>query len=429
MKKKRSVSITLLAVLFCFAYFCRADENTHKTCSYFGIDITKIENSYCTAADTVKISFTVPMPADVTVYQGQKLITTCDANNAEPASFTINPKTLTPGQNTFTLQPTHKLIKPAEFSITLINPNDINHSHLKYFGYYHSNGFPPGEKTEYLDDIIALNHTNVAYIHFSNSEKYDLQELKRTLKKVKGTNVRLIISVWNVFFLYNPDTQKTKYASGLTTLQKDWQKRWADFKATIKGYEENIYAFYFDEPYWLGIAEDDFIMVTGDCIKKDYPNIGRMTCLSLMALYPPAWDYVGNPSISKNYIQLITDIAFDTYNPDWETHGRFGDYGRYMNMLKTIAPGKRYWIVPKVFTDSNHPTIDAVYDQYLNWLNLAILDKQVVGILNFSYCSGKPKGDWGKGAPEYFFDPEHELYSPKLKNLLDTTGKKITKKR
>ena len=103
----------------------------------------------------------------------------------------------------------------------------------------------------------------------------------------------------------------------MVKLKKDWRKNWWELKNAIAGYEEYIYAFYFDEPYWTGISEEDFRFVTGEVLAKEYPHIPRMGCLAFCSMTTEGWPNIDHPIITSRYIEYLTDISFNLYEFDW----------------------------------------------------------------------------------------------------------------
>jgi len=389
------------------------------------LKIVRIENSYLEAGGTARVEIVVPFDTNVAVYRTEgadkKLLREYnDVLRGKSFTIDINSCELKPGDNRFTLRPAHCNISSADFVISLVDTNDKDTSHLKYFGYYHSNGFPVNNAV--LDKVMALNHTNVCHVEFKNAE-----QLSEALRKVKGTNAKLIIGLWGTFFTQQEGSyEKYWFGSGRIKLKKDWQKNWSEFKKAIKGYEDYIYAFYIDEPYWIGISEEDFIFVTRDVFAKEYPDLRRMSCLAANSVYTKGFPNVEHPPISSEYIEYLTDIAFDLYELDWQKDGLFGEYGLHTNSMKAIAKNNpRIWVIAKTFIGNAgpHKKTSDLYDEYQRYIDFAIADKSVVGILNFSFCSGNQE-NWGIGAQE-FFDPNNKNYDKKLFDIIDKAGKAI----
>jgi hypothetical protein len=102
----------------------------------------------------------VPFNTSVTVYRVEgdvkkPLREYKDILRGKPFTIDINSVDLKPGDNRFTLRSAHRNTSGADFVISLVDTKDKDISHLKYFGYFHSNGYPIDNSV--LDKVMAFN--------------------------------------------------------------------------------------------------------------------------------------------------------------------------------------------------------------------------------------------------------------------------------
>ncbi|MFR1553124.1 MAG: hypothetical protein ACLSTV_00375, partial [Coriobacteriales bacterium] len=121
-------------------------------------------------------------------------------------------------------------------------PENTNEN-LKYFAYFHSDGFNGGE--EYFSDIAALNNANVMMINSAAEVAVGVERLRQT----REFGMQAFVTLHGLF----QNQQVGKLGSAL--LSPSWLTNWRIIK---KNYQEfiddgTILGFYFDEPYWNGI--------------------------------------------------------------------------------------------------------------------------------------------------------------------------------
>jgi len=279
------------------------------------------------------------------------------------------------------------------------NPN------LKYFGYYHTDGF--GGSPQYFSDIGALGNSNVGWITWSDSSG------KSEVYKCKQNGMQAIVMLPGTQFFDNSNSSAAGHVQS-QPLAAGYQSNWAylknEFNQTMgDGTKilDNIFAFYFDEPYWWGVQTDAFRTVT-KMITDDYPTKHMMVCMTSMDI--GASTYGNIPLVPDNYYEYCTDLGYDNYGvgPNfWNDTQRI----QWLGLLKAKANNNQMlWEVPKAmeatpYTFHADGMIEALKGAYTE----AITDKRFAGILCFSYATGINTGDWGYGL-ESFFRPDGDFY-------------------
>lgn len=279
--------------------------------------------------------------------------------------------------------------------------------HLKYFGYYHANGFnlkAPG----YIPEIGILGNSNVAIIGTLTDEA----EIKLVLQSCAKYKIKAFITAYDCFFQWKPGKigQSTRYGN--------WKLRWKLLKKAIQGYEDHVIGFYFDEPYWCGVKEEDFHLAT-KTIHRDFPNKRILACTTALELDPTTFKS-NIPEVSGTYYKYVTDCTFDYYAP-WEEI----DYPAVYEKLKAkTGNNKSYWLIPWLFTRPSGGCTSQVLEQHLiNMYSLALSDPKCVGLLPFTFAS-LHVSDVKDGGHE-FFNPASPIYAPDLKKLHLEIGRSI----
>ena len=114
-------------------------------------------------------------------------------------------------------------------------PENTN-KNLKYFGYFHSDGF--GQKqSSYVNEIAALGNANMAMINSA----FTVDEVKKDLADVKNGCMKAILSIHGLF--NGGATGKLDTAH----LKSDYQAVWTAYQSEIQSFIDDgtIYAFYF----------------------------------------------------------------------------------------------------------------------------------------------------------------------------------------
>ena len=290
-------------------------------------------------------------------------------------------------------------------------PENTN-KNLKYFGYFHSDGF--GQKqSSYVNEIAALGNANMAMINSA----FTVDEVKKDLTDVKNGGMKAILSIHGLF--NGGATGKLDTAH----LKSDYQAVWTAYQSEIQSFIDDgtIYAFYFDEPRWNGIGEEDFRTLTS-YLRETVPTVGTMACMTAMDI--GIGNYGGVGECSEKYMEYCTDVMFDSY-ADWNDETR----REYLGKLKAKANDDAWiWGCPKGFeaepeVNDVKKMVDHIKGQYTE----AIQDERYAGIISFSYASGTEEGDWGYGLAD-FFDDQNDYYSKELKDLYIEIGCAVTGK-
>lgn len=278
----------------------------------------------------------------------------------------------------------------------------------QYFGYYHGDGFPSGTPWHFAP-LAELGNSNVMLIN----SRHEPDDLKRMLDWLAARRCRFIISVADCFFCGG---QQSILASGRR--QEDWLQRWMQCRELLQPYEELLLGFYFDEPYWNGVREDDFRDVTR-MIRRQYPHKKVMACLTALELAPEAFGYP-IAAAGSSYYEFITDGAYDVYKK-WD----FFLYGYLHEKLKQLLPaGAAVWHIVWGFTNETKDSApSALIENLLHFYAMTKADPHCAGMLVFSYASGDA-GDWGSGM-DRMLDPEHRLYDAALRSLHVQVGKAV----
>lgn len=287
---------------------------------------------------------------------------------------------------------------------TANNQKPVVESHVKYFGYYHTDGF---QSSDYIDEIGELGNSNIAMINGS----YNVDTLKTMLAKCRKYKMEAYVNIYDVFF------ECKTGAIGMSSMHNDWEVRWETFAKGIADNCDDIIGFYFDEPYWNGAKEEDFIKTT-KMIRLAYPDKRILVCATAKEID------AGHPAneVSPQYYQYVTDATYDLYSR-WDEYDRT----RLNEKLKSkLNNGQKIWLIAWGFAQGNYRSTETLCDSLEKSYDFALKEKDCEGILVFSYASGDA-GDWGSGM-DRFFDKDNKLFDPQLKNVHIDIGKKITGK-
>lgn len=285
--------------------------------------------------------------------------------------------------------------------------------HLKYFGYFAVNCSLEGTKED-ISSLAALNNSNVMFLFNVQKECLDL---------VKKNNIKIL--AWPGPYIFEgagPGPRR-----GSTHLKANWQEGWERFKNDIKGFEDVIYAFYFEEPWWYGISEGDILTITNK-MKQDFPNIGRFAIEAGVSLTADlkTKNPTQIPKVYKRYYQNFTDLGVDVYG---DASHNFSDWNRifyswfFDELYNALSVSdQKIWVIPQAYWMDDHPNftrLTEIFNTYYN--NFASPYPRVMGILNFLYS---PSPCCGHSVKE-FTDPTSPVYNEQYRILHLDTGRAI----
>ena len=279
------------------------------------------------------------------------------------------------------------------------NPN------LQYFGYFHSDGFR--SQGSYIEEISTLKNSNVVLINsaFSNTIACERIELAKSL------GFKVIFSVHGFF------TGGQIKVANSATLVENYQDVWQETTTALAEYiaDGTILAFYFDEPAWNGVKEEDFRTVT-KMIRETYPEIKVLTTMTVYDI--GVAKYEGYPEINASYNEYCTDVSYDSY-AKWNDETR----RLYIEALKSKATNNQYiWGCATGFSNNPEQTHE-LYNAIKGMYTEAIQEPRYAGILPFSYADGL-EGDWGYGLHS-FFNNTSDYYDRELKQLYINIGREV----
>lgn len=276
------------------------------------------------------------------------------------------------------------IIALALICFSLLSPQSA-HATLQYFGYYNVNGLPPDSRS-HIPEIGARGNTNIAIITVSDTTKLPLY-----LSQMRQNKIFAILGVTAMFESPN------------------WEQNWTSIKDAIKGNEDIIYGFYFDESAWRGVSATNFRMYTSR-IRSDFPSKATML---IEGGVPIAWG-----TMPEGYLDYITDFGFDFYTTV-ESH----PWINYLQMYEKIyhlSAYKKVWLVPDGYGYPPSPTsnLATILDNYYQH---ALTHSEVIGMIVFRY----DPGDGSYYTIQDVLNPTSQFYNPTVVNAHDTIGKAI----
>lgn len=283
-------------------------------------------------------------------------------------------------------------------------PNNRPNSNLQYFGYYHMDGYQNPDP-KYLPFVGGLENSNVAI--FSSWARGTT--LQNHINLADSNGMKVLLNVYDFFFQWSPGGM----GDGSGALHNDWELYYSGLKDTLAGYEDKLLGFYFDEPWWCGVSEADFRMVTA-LLRQDFPDHKVVSISAVADLDMQNTGY----EMSSDYIEFVTDVGFDYYGDDLAT----GQHGLLLSALKLKADrGQDIWLVPRGFSRNAAETPFVLQNHLLHYYKLALQEPRVVGIVPFTMPTG---GDWSTGLYE-FMNPASAKYDPYLAQAHVQVGKSV----
>lgn len=289
-------------------------------------------------------------------------------------------------------------------------------TNLKYFGYYHSDGY---NSKSYFDEIEALDNSNIFLLNATNSPA----TMSNRLEDVRSRGYKAFITP--VLFENMGTTVKWP---GIANFIDGWQDAFINLVEGIREYIEDgtVYGIYYDEPIWNGIKESDFRECTkfmSEYFAEHFDNTGRggepVAIIHCMTVYDIGYGKApGFKKIDKSTNDYCTDVAYDAY-------GAWNDAERNEMLWRTkwVSPDNaKIWGCATGALEGNTPeltnklitSIEGMYEE-------AIWDPRYVGILMFTYPNG---GDWTYGSKQ-FITPGSADYLYEVRKAQIDYGRKI----
>jgi hypothetical protein len=285
------------------------------------------------------------------------------------------------------------------------NPN------LKYFGYFHADGF--GGYGECYDVIDGLQNSNVYVVNSAWNADQLIQDLE--LARARG------MKVWGT--LHGGRRGTGLWIDGGQEIFDS--NIWDYFEASLiklQPYLDDgtLLGLYFDEPMWNGTTHEQFIQMT-KFIREKSPNMRIMNCMTVydLGFYTIKRESDGAvyQPITAEVNQYVTDVMYDYYG-DWDVKERQD----LLNRLKAVATNNQWiWGCATGFVDANKPKLDngkrdtlEMKKAIIGMYKEAINEPRYAGILNFTIVSTIA-----------FINKGEEYYDLSVKKLNINVGRKI----
>lgn len=283
-------------------------------------------------------------------------------------------------------------------------PENTN-KNLKYFGFFHCDGFLT--QGSYMEEIAALDGTNV----FMINSQFNDEAVTEKFALAKKLNHKVILSLHGLFS--GGQVAVADSATLATNYREILEAKTAKYKDYID--DGTILSFYFDEPAWNGIKQDDFRTVT-KWLRDNCPTIKVMTTMTTYDIGISKRD--NYPELDPDYNEYCTDVMYDSYVA-WNDATR----RTYLEALKSKALQNQYiWGCATGFV--NNPEQNGeLYNAIKGMYTEAIQDSRYAGIISFSYADGL-EGDWGYGMHS-FLNEDSDYYDRQLKQFYVNIGRAV----
>ncbi len=324
------------------------------------------------------------------------------------------------------------------------NPN------LKYFGYFHGDGFEAstnnGTSLPYTDQIAEMGNSNMIIINYGwnannngNPGNYSTLERVQYIKS-KGMKCMVQMRDYHNNTRYDDSPGSPIEVSGSTyrlyrmKLVDDWKAVFDRWYNALKDYIEDgtIYAFYFDEPWWHGWEEADFIKFT-KYMREKSSKVRIMTCASPadIGAWTPSNLYMNGvrtysyPMPSKAFHQYVTDVMYDEYG-EWNDSQR----ATFLSSLKSISPDDAMiWGCVQTIgaTNGDYYYTDLQKKSLYGFYNQAVNDHRYAGLIQYTYAGGDDAMGGENQTPggRNYLIPGASHYNEDLRNLNINIGRKI----
>ncbi|NTU46120.1 hypothetical protein HGA88_00680 [Candidatus Roizmanbacteria bacterium] len=278
----------------------------------------------------------------------------------------------------------------------------------KYFGYFYVS-------PDNLNDIGVLHNANIVQIDASSHFPQDAVKLRSNNLCATLTMHWIFSTDFQVPIYDESGTQVAGgagFGNGVIRLRSNWKTIWNEFNGWIKGNEDVICSFYFDEPFWNGWSFNDFRMIT-KLIRDTYPNKKILVYEAPPVLDISYWNETiynhgqkfhfadGTPvkyqQVTSDYYEYVTDLGVDYYERNMRNFSevRLNDM---VNTVKRLANrGQNIWLEADQYdaTYTANPnlgkeTYNTLHDRMEMYRKIVKNDKRVVGIILYLYRSNPP---------------------------------------
>ena len=237
---------------------------------------------------------------------------------------------------------------PASAQTAPCQPNNPN---LKYFGYY---GVTSEES---ISEITNMQNTNIILTSgWGDPTRYD------------NYNGKFLI-----------DLRSGMLGDANQVFYSDWETVGIErLRQSVARYNDRVYAFYIDEPYFNNISPQLFRAVTQK-LRDTFPTIGFLA----IEAYPP----ILNHSIPSDYYEYVTDLGFDYYFTHYDASNDLG-WQKYQEIHTAFEPylvGKKLWVIPDGHAPSLVVPYERWFDSFERYICFANSQPAATGVLNFIY--------------------------------------------
>ena len=299
--------------------------------------------------------------------------------------------------------------KPTSASETKTDDNQgvlpNTNENLKYFGFFHSDGWR--SQGSQIEKICELDMTNLVMLNSA----WTAEVTNERLAVAKSHGQVATIGVPGLF----SGGQITVPNSA--TLREDYKEKIDEYTNSIRSYLEDgtILGFYFDEPAWNGISEEDFRKVT-KYLREKWPNVRTMQAMTSYDI--GVGKFEGFPEANPSYNEYVTDVMYDNY-ADWNDKTR----KQYLELLKSKATNNQaIWGIPKGFAD-NPEQPGQIIESLKGIYREALSEPRYAGILSFSWCDGF-EGDWSYGMQSFLLE-DSDFFSREVLEVYTDIGREV----
>lgn len=205
-------------------------------------------------------------------------------------------------------------------------------SHLKYFGYFHSDGF--GSQPAFYDAIDNMQNSNVYMINSARN----IESMRSALQRAKSVGKRAIVTIHGMFSAKKWGTTWLWMDGTELMMRSDLREYYTSVVNSLSEYinDGTLLAFYFDEPHWNGVPHDVFRETTR-IMREVAPNVRLMNCMTIYDIgystFTRESDGVIFPQTTAYVNEYITDVMYDFYG-NWDVKQRQD----LLNKLKAVSP-------------------------------------------------------------------------------------------